>query len=388
MSLGEAAPEARLRVLRVITRLNIGGPARQALLLTRRLRPWFDTLLACGTAPRDEGELSDPEVAPARLPLVRPPSPVVDVRSLVGLRRLIAGGAPDVVHSHMAKAGTLARLAVATSHSRPVTVHTFHGHVLDGYFAGPVERAVIAAERRLARRTDAIVAVSPEVRDELLDLGIGEPRQYRVIPLGFDLSEHLAVDRPSGKLRSFLRLASDVPLVGVLGRLAPIKDHATLLEAVARIDGLHLAVLGDGELRADLESRATLPDLRGRVHFTGWWHDVPAALSDLDVVILTSRNEGTPVSLIEAGACARPVIATAVGGVRSVVRDGQTGLLAAAGDASALAEALRRLTNDPGLCASFGQAGRAYVRDRFDQERLVSDVRALYEELLDARSSP
>lgn len=368
-------------VVRLVTRLNIGGPARHALLLSRGLADEFPTLLAVGRPPPAEGEMTDPEVALVRVPLVRPVRPATDARALHTARRLLAEHRPRILHTHMAKAGLVGRTAALTLRERPRTVHTFHGHVLSGYFPGPVERGFVALERQLAMRTDVLVAVSEQVRDELLELRIGRPAQYRVIPVGLDLSAHLAVEGPSGALRSRLGVPAGVPLVGVIGRLVPIKDHPTLFEAVRRTPGAHLAVVGDGERRRELEELARTLGTADRVHFAGWWSDVPAALADLDVVALSSRNEGTPVALVEALAAGRPVVATDVGGVRSVVRDGVSGILVPPDDPSRLAAALGTLVRDPELRSRMGAAGRADVPARFGQERLLADMRSLYREL-------
>jgi len=373
--------------LRLITRLNIGGPARQALLLTRALAEDFPTLLAAGRPTEVEGELLDDSVALHRLPLVRQPDPVADLRAAHEIRRLLVGSSFKLVHTHMAKAGAVGRMVARTVTPRPRTVHTFHGHVLEGYFRPRVQAAFIEAERRLARTTDVLVAVSPEIRDELVDLGIGRPSQYRVVPLGLDLSPFLRVRQPSGQLRAQLGLGPEVPLVGIVGRLVPIKDHGTLLRSLASLDGVHLAVIGDGELRADLEQMARDLGIADRTHFTGWWGDVPAAVSDLDVVALSSLNEGTPVALIEALAGGRPVVATAVGGVPSVVVDGVNGILVPSRAVGPLADALERVLDDPGLRTRFGDEGRQSVAERFGQDRLVADIRGLYEELLASPAS-
>ncbi len=381
-------PEGRnTSVVLLITRLNIGGPAGQALLLAKGLEPEFSTLVAAGRPSAREGELTDPDVPVRRVPLVRPVSPATDARALKAVRQLVSDSRPRVLHTHMAKAGTIGRLAVLSSRSatRPRLVHTFHGHVLQGYFAGPQQRAFVELERRLARRTDVLVAVSPEIRDELVDLGIGNPGQYRVIPLGLDLAPLLAVgtgtERP-GSLRSALGLGRDVPLVGVLGRLVPVKDHATLFEAMAKTPDAHLAVLGDGELRHSLEGLASHLGIADRTHFTGWWDDVVTALADLDVVVLSSRNEGTPVALIEALAAGRPVVATDVGGVRHVVQDGETGWLCPPGDAPALAALLQRVLANRHVAAGLAEEGRRRVAEHFGRARMVADHLALYRELV------
>lgn len=376
------------RVLRVITRLNVGGPARQALLLTKALGEQFPTVLAAGRPAQTEGELGDPDVQVRPVPLVRPLSVTADARSLAAVRRLLTEVRPAILHTHMAKAGAVGRTAAATVRPRPRTVHTFHGHVLEGYFGASTERAFIAIERRMARQTDALVAVSAEVRDALLERGIGRPEQFHVIPLGFDLSRLASIRGPSGQLRQRLGLAPDTPLVAVIGRLVPIKDVPTALAVTTRLPGVHLAVVGDGESRAQLETAARELGVGDRVHFTGWWSDVPGAVSDVDVVLLTSRNEGTPVALIEAAAAAKPVVATAVGGVPLVVEDGVTGLLAQPGDAPGLAGLVDRLLGDPGARRAMGEAGRRRALGTFGQERLVSDIRALYECLLAASPAP
>lgn len=378
---------ATTSVLRLITRLNVGGPARHVLLLSRGLQPEYDTLLAAGSAPPSEGELSDGEVAVHRLPIVRNVHALHDARALHAVRRLLVARQPRVLHTHMAKAGSIGRLAVLTMppDRRPLTVHTFHGHVLRGYFGPLNERAVSAAERWLAHHTDLLIAVSPEVRDDLLALGVGRPDRFEVVPPGLDLSGFLGVNAPSGVLRRQIGVEPDAPLIGVVGRLVPVKDHITLLTAMRELPAAHLAVIGDGEQRRNLEVRAHEMGLGRRVHFAGWRYDMPAILSDLDVVALASKNEGTPVALIEASAAARPVVATAVGGVPSVVADGTTGLLAPPGDPHALADRLRALLAEPARRNAMGRAGRERVRSSFGDERLLADMRRVYSDLLSRR---
>jgi len=371
-----------IAVLRVVTRLNVGGPARQALLLTRELAEEFPTTLLAGTPTSSEGVLSDPDVPVETVPLVRQVQPVSDVRALYAVRGVIASRRPRIVHSHMAKAGAVSRLAARSfGRRRPRTVHTFHGHVLDGYFPGPVERAFLAVERRLARATDVLLAVSPEVRDALVALRIGRPAQYHLMPLGLELDPFLAIQGPSGRLRASIGVRPDVPLVGIVGRLVPIKAVEVMIEAMSDLPGVHLAVVGDGDERGRLEQLVRDRELERRVHFTGWCDDVPAAMSDLDVVALSSRNEGTPVALIEALAARRPVVATRVGGVEHVVVPDRTGLVVPPNDPQSLAGAIRRLLDDRPLGAGLAEAGRHRVSTTFGAARLVSDMRALYRDL-------
>jgi glycosyltransferase involved in cell wall biosynthesis len=370
-------------VVRLITRLNIGGPARQALLLTRELAGTYPTLLASGTATTLEGELSDPAVAVVRLPLVRPLRPATDARALASIRSLLRRYRPALIHTHTAKAGTLGRLAgISLGRRRPPMVHTYHGHVLDGYFRPAVQRSFVEVERRLARHTEVLVAVSPQTRDALLALGIGTPEQWRVVPLGLDLGRFTSPPATHGRLRARLGLGDDTPLVGAIGRLAPIKDLGVLLAAVARLPDVHVVLLGDGESRRLLEDRASRLGLTGRAHFLGWYRDVAGALADLDVVALTSRNEGTPVAIIEALASATPVVATAVGGVGFVVADRVTGLLAPPSDPAAFAEQLRRVLDDRDQARTMARAGQRDVLERFGSPRLVRDIAGLYRQLI------
>lgn len=374
--------EVPSKVLRLITRLNVGGPARQALMLTHELQSYFPTLLAAGRPSASEGELRDTHIQVRYIPLVRPVRPITDTRALVTTRRLMASLQPAIVHTHMAKAGLIGRSAAISGGHRARLVHTFHGHVLSGYFSKPSTRAFVELERALARRTDVLIAVSTQVRDDLLSMDIGRETQYRVIPVGLDLESYLTIGQAPGSLRTALSVPFDVPLVGVIGRLVAIKDHRTLLDAVAKLPDVHLAVIGDGELRPRLVRQAEQSGVARRVHFAGWWSDIPQALADLDLVALSSRNEGTPVALIEALAAGRAVVATNVGGVSSVVEDGISGYLVPPGDASMLADRIQQLLDDPGLRTKMGAAGRRHVEETFSGRRLVEQIRNLYSELV------
>jgi glycosyltransferase involved in cell wall biosynthesis len=368
-------------ILRLVTRLNIGGPSRQAFLLTRALRDEFPTVLAAGRPDPTEGEMLDPEVVVQSVPLTREVCPHVDVAALITVHRLLRSTGAHILHTHMAKAGTIGRLAARSMSERPRTVHTFHGHVLQGYFSPRAQRTFLSIERQLANRTDVLIAVSPEIRDQLLDLGVGSPTKFLVMPVGLDLSSYLAVDGPSGALRSELGINSSTPLVGSVGRLVAVKDHFTLLRAVARLPNAHLAIVGDGHLRNELESEVARRGINHRVHFLGWRYDLPSLYSDIDVVVLTSTNEGTPVAIIEALAARRPVVATDVGGVRHVIHDQRTGLLAPPGDDATIASKLSYLLAHRSWAAELGSAGRLDVSGRFGEGRLVEATRALYRSL-------
>ena len=379
-----------IRVVRVIARLNIGGPAIHATLLTARLDPArFQTTLVTGTEDAAEGNyltLHGREAAVELIPdLGREIRALRDVRTLAALMRVIRRVRPHIVHTHTAKAGAVGRLAAVLC-GVPVVVHTFHGHVLRGYFS-PAKTAVYRAiERGLARRTDRLLTVTDRVRDELLALGVGRPEQYTTVPLGFDLAPLVQAARRRGELRAELGVGS-APLVGIVARLVPIKAHEVFLDAAARIrtavPDARFLIVGDGACRPALEARVDALGLREAVRFLGWRADLDRLYADLDVVVLTSRNEGSPVALIEAMAAGVPVVSTAVGGVPDVVADGTSGLLAPMDDAAAVADHTVALLRDRVRAASMGSEGRGRVVATYSADRLVADIESLYTALVE-----
>ena len=385
-----------IRVARVIARLNIGGPAQHAILLAAGLdRTRFATTLVTGVVGRGEGDFSgmahargvDPVVIPE---LGRAIHPARDLMALIKLVRLFRALRPDIVHTHTAKAGTLGRLAARFARV-PVKIHTFHGHVLEGYFPRPVTRAFLEIERRLARTTDRLVTVSPRLKAQLLAMGIGRPEQVEVVPLGLDLERFRRARPASPALRPSLGLAEGAPLLGIVGRLVPIKDHVTLFRALARLHAegriAHLAVVGDGEERVRLEGLARSLGLGLQIHFLGWRVDLETILGELDVVICASRNEGTPVALIEAMATGTPVLSTEVGGVADLVTHGLTGWLVSPGDPDAMARGIRHLLDDGPLRGRLAAAGREVALDRHEVACLISRVEVLYTDLLPKKRS-
>ena len=377
----------RPRVLRIMTRLNVGGPARQALFLTRELQErGFDTRLVWGASGPREGTVEPgPGLPTTSMPwLTRELRPAQDLHALRDLYSLMRRWRPQVVHTHLAKAGALGRLAAQRA-GVPAIVHTFHGHVLQEYFSALKSRAFVQAERALAARTDALVAVAPWVRDELLAMGIGSERNWHVVPVGVDLDPLLTSRPDQREARARLGLPLDGPIVGCVGRLVAIKDHDTFFRAAARVatavPDATFVLAGDGELRERLQAEATAL-LGDRVRFLGWVDDLPSLYSAFDVVALTSRLEGTPVSLIEASAAGKPVVATNVGGVGDVVRDGNTGLLVPPRDPIAVAANVLTLLQDPEGARRMGEEGARWVEGRFSDRRLADDLTGLYGELL------
>jgi len=393
---GSASSTRPIRVARVIARMNVGGPAQHVTFLSTGMdRMRFDTILITGVVGGNEGDFLPAARARGARPLVIPElgptvRPAHDLVSLMKLARLFRDFRPDIVHTHTAKAGALGRVAARLA-GVPLCVHTFHGHVLEGYFSAAKARLFLAAERGLARITDRIITVSSRVRQALLSLGIGQPGQVEVIPLGLDLSRFLPSPKGSTDLRQRLHIPPGTPILGTVGRLVPIKDHPTLIHALGLLPGgdraPHLLVVGDGERRQTLQELVQRLDLGSRIHFLGWRDDLEAILPELDVVICCSKNEGTPVALIEAMAAGVPVLSTDVGGVGDLVTHGETGWLIPPGDPTALAHSIRTLLADPALAGRLAAAARPIALERHDVKGLIHRMEALYTGLMAGKQS-
>jgi glycosyltransferase involved in cell wall biosynthesis len=392
-----AASVGAIRVLRVIARMNIGGPPYHVSMLSGRLdRARFQTLLAYGTVGPGEASsefLAQQEgcsvsVVRGLTPEIRP---IADLRALMELIRLIRRYRPHIVHTHTAKAGFLGRLAAVLSPGRrPIIVHTYHGHVLEGYFGCATTAVYRYLERRLARFSDCLVGVSQSTVDDLVRLKVASRDRFRVVPLGLDLRRFLHPDPDAaGALRARCGASPTDVLVAYVGRLVPIKRVELVLLAVAgaRRAGaaVRLVVVGDGQRRASLERLAHELDIADVVRFLGYVPDASTVAAAADIAILSSDNEGTPVWLIEASAAGRPAVATRVGGVPDVVLP-DAGVLVGRGDHSALAEGVAQLARDPRLRAKMGARAREHVTRSFSIERLLTDIEGLYEELLTRRA--
>ena len=381
----------RARVLRVITRLNVGGPAIHAALLSSRLdRERFETLLVTGQEGPAEGSMRelgrlDPGIGITVVPaLGRDVSPARDLRALAAVVAIARAYRPDIVHTHLAKAGFVGRIAGRLAGARAV-VHTYHGSVFRGYFGERESALYLAIERALAKVSSRVISITPRQRQDLIALGVAPAEKIVTIPLGLDLEPFR---RPPDRreARAALGLPVDGPLVGIVARLVPVKDVTTFLRAFAltreRVPDATAFIVGDGEERAALERLSGELRLGVACRFVGWRADMPNVYAAADLVALSSLNEGSPVSLIEAMAAGRPVVATAVGGVPDVVRDGETGTLVPPRDHAALGAALAELLRDGELARRYGEQGRAAAYPRFDASRLVSDIERLYDELL------
>lgn len=385
-----------LRILRIIARLNVGGPARHVAILDHGLnRRGHTTMLAFGPVGEGEGSLED---LMAGLPtyrideLGRRIRLLDDAVAFVKIFRLIRAFRPDIVHTHTAKAGTLGRLAAALHNllagggGRARLVHTFHGHVLEGYFGRIGNWLVRIIERSLGRLTDRIVAISTRQHDDLSRrFRICSADRIAVVPLGLDLDDLLSLDASHPTLRGSLGIAEQAVVIGFIGRLVPIKDPLSLVAAFAEIaasapDAV-LLIAGCGPLEQAVRCEVAIRGLQSRVRWAGWQRDLATLYATCDIVVLVSRNEGTPVAIIEAMAAGRAVVATAVGGVPDVIEHERTGLLVASGSSTAIAAAILRLLQDPCLRGELGGRARDEARRRFRRERLVEEIERLYLEL-------
>lgn len=380
-----------MRIVHVIARLNVGGAALSVLeLAAGQRRRGHDVLVVAGTVPRGEAsmeELADElEVPYLHVPsLQREVSLRADMSAVHALRSLIRTRRPDVLNTHTSKAGTTGRIAAALAGSaRPrATVHTFHGHVLSGYFSPRRERAYRLVERALAHATDRLIAVSDQVREDLVRFHVAPREKFAVVPYGFDLDSRLQTDSATrAAKRAALGVDDAAFVIGWAGRLTQIKRPLDLVRAAAAVDGSVLVLAGDGELRPEVEREARALGIEDRVRLLGYVDDMGSWYAAFDAFLLTSQNEGAPVVAIEAQAAGVPVVATNAGGTRTVVENDTTGFLVTIGDVAAIAERLERLRDDAGERERLGAAGAARMREQFSVDRMVDDVERVYREIL------
>ncbi|HVE73841.1 MAG TPA: glycosyltransferase [Mycobacteriales bacterium] len=378
-----------LRVLCVIARMNVGGPALEVASLAAGLdRARIDYRVLSGAVGEDEADYlklrGTGDVVRPVPGLGRSLRPGSDLIALRGLIREIRAFRPDIVHTHTAKAGVLGRVAARTCRV-PAIVHTFHGHLLFGYFSPRITAAVVATERLLAKGSTRLVTVGAQVRDDLLAARVGRAEQYVVVAPGVALPP--APTRAAA--RATLRLPATGPVVSLVARLTTIKRPDRFIALAHELAREHpeatFVVCGEGDQL--LAMRAAAKPLGERIRFLGWRADVETVYAATDVVVLTSDNEGMPVSLIEAALCGRPAVATGVGSVAEVVADEVTGLLAEP-SAAALTTAVDRLLRDPELAARLGAAAAVRAAELFSRERLVADTERLYTEIAQEKGLP
>lgn len=404
---------SQTRIIRVIARLNVGGPAKHVVWLTAGLQDSnYRSLLVAGSVPAGEEDMGyfadDAGVTPFYIPEMSREISLNDAVTVWKLFRLFLRERPDIVHTHTAKAGTVGRVAgffyrwltplALVGRPRPCKfVHTYHGHVFHSYYGRGRTRMFLAIERLLARFvTDRLIVISAQQRAEIgNDFRVGREGQIKVVPLGLDLQVFADHASRRARFRQELGVDDDTVLVGIVGRLTEIKNHRMFLNSVARLNSgpkMRFVVIGDGSLRQGLEQHARSLGLKETdVIFTGGRRDPEYFYPALDIVALTSLNEGTPLTLIEAMANARPVVATGVGGVVDllgpVVEDGRyqicaRGILVPRGEEEAFAAALKKLAADRQLQKDLGARGLEFVNRVYGKERLVEDIKGLYRELM------
>ncbi len=391
------------RVLRILNRFNLGGPTYNAAYLSKYLKGDFETLLVGGL--NDASEKNSEYIArdlglePVIIPeMLRELSPSSDFLAYQKIKRIIRDYRPDIVHTHASKAGALGRLAAINSHV-PVVVHTFHGHVFDGYFNSWKTSFYKSIERYLARKSSRIIAISDTQKwDITRRYGVCPADKVSVIPLGFDLSRFREnMDEKRMLFRQKYQIADDEIAIGIIGRLVPVKNHAMFLRAFRRVQNesnrkIRAFIVGDGELREVVKQNAFdlgIEFVNGHddyrpapLTFTSWITEMDYVNAGLDIVALTSINEGTPVSLIEAQAAGKPVVTTRVGGIENVVAPGKTALLTSNDDANEFASNILKLVENDQLRHEFSSHGWEQVGEKFHYTRLVNDMENLYDSLL------
>lgn len=381
----------KLRVMRIIARLNIGGPSIHTSLLAQGLdsRGWTTRLIA-GRVSEDEGDMSYYAESRGVKPhyirnMGREISFVNDTITFVSLCNEIRKFKPHVIHTHTAKAGFLGR-AAGIFMGVPIMVHTFHGHVFHSYFSPFKTGLFLTIERTLAKFTDRIITVGEIQRSEILGYGIGNPTKVKSIPLGFDFSNLLITSELRAKNRQINNIKEDDFVIGIVARLVPVKDHNLFLDAAAlavkKNPKLKFMIIGDGELREELVKKVKDTGLEEQVIFTGWKTDLNEIYSSLDAATLTSKNEGLPVTLIEALASGIPVVSCDVGGVKDIIDVNKSGLVVFKRCPHDLADAYVKLSSNPKNARQMGEYGLEITRKRFSHLRLVNDMDRLYRKLL------
>lgn len=374
----------RIRVMRIIARMNVGGPAVQVSGLMRDINSVeFDHRLYTGFCAADEADYLETVVTDVEATRIegfgRSVSLGGDVKAFFALVRAIRSFKPHVIHTHTAKAGFLGRIASIVSLQPSIRVHTFHGHLLHGYFGLFKRSLVVIAETVLALFTHELLAVGVKVRQDLLDAGIGKPEKFGIMPPGLTIGQL----PPRKKSQESYGLSSSRLQCAYIGRVTQIKRPDRFLDVVSEIKkrGLDIEffMAGDGTLLDECRERAESEDLP--VKILGWQSDIEKILSAADIVILTSDNEGTPLSLIQAGMAGLPVVTTNVGSVSEIVLSGKTGVITGLG-VNELADALEKLVNSSDLRATMGAAAREFTTANFGVDRLVKDHEALYKKLL------
>lgn len=392
-----------IRILRIVNRFNLGGPTFNAAYLTKYLYPDFETMLIGGIHEDQEESsefiLNSLGIHATVLPEIRRSiNGISDIQAYIKIKKIIKDFKPHIVHTHASKAGMLGRKA-AFDMNVPIVVHTFHGHVFHSYFNTLKTKTFIHIERQLAQKTDRIIAISPSQKEELSKIyRIAEEEKFEVIPLGIDLTRFVENQEEKRYIfRKEHQIDDDEIAIGIVGRLAPIKNHQLFIKAIARAKQqsgkkIRAFIVGDGETRYVLEALAHQYNLsispnghttqKPDIRFTSWIKQVDYVYAGLDIVALTSLNEGTPVSLIEAQAAAKPIVSTNVGGIKDIVIENKTALLSDPSDEEAFISNLISLINNAELRKKMSHTGKDFMLSNYHYLNLVQNTKELYNKLL------
>ena len=373
-----------VKVMQIIARMNVGGPAVLVADLVKKLDPQgFSTVLVTGYCDKNESDYLDEvarDVVAIRIPgLGRSISPLKDLTAFFLLIKEIRKFKPDVIHTHTAKAGVLGRLAGLIARPQATRIHTFHGHLLHGYFGSSKTRLVILLERFLGLITYRFISIGNIVKNDLVQAGIAKVSKFEVIYPGLQ-----ELDRyPKPDARSTLGLEPLKKYLVFVGRLTSIKRPERLIDLARFLKDKHpeswLLITGAGELLNALSAQAQKEALP--ITFFGWRNDIGAILSASDIAVLCSDNEGIPLTLIQASQAGLPIVSTNVGSVSDIVLDGVTGLLTEV-SSRGLIKGVSTLLADPALCERFGMAGQERAREFFSSRAMVERHQRLYSQSL------
>jgi glycosyltransferase involved in cell wall biosynthesis len=384
--------ERPIKIINLLSRMNIGGPSVHTVLLTKYLEnDDYHSVLVSGSLSEGEGDMSylvDQYNIEHRTikTLQREISLIDDLKAVIDLYKLFRREKPHIVHTNLAKAGMVGRIAAWLARV-PVILHTYHGHVFSGYFSDTRTRFYILIERIMALLSTKIIAVSEMIKNDICSIyKITSAKKVSVIPLGFELAKMESLDKYRGTYREEFSVPNDAPVIGIVGRLTGIKNHHLFVDIanllVRENKNIHFLIVGDGELRREIEIKVETLGLSGNVHFTGWITERSKMYADLDLMLLTSKNEGTPVTVIEAMYYKIAVISSNVGGLSDLVEDGKTGFLVNSLIAEDYVPVILKLLQSLQEKEQIGLNAHKFILDQFNVDRLVTDMTGLYLELL------
>jgi glycosyltransferase involved in cell wall biosynthesis len=384
-----------IKIINLLSRMNIGGPSVHTVLLTKYLdNEKYQSILVSGTLSEGEGDMSylveQYHIEHRSIKtLQRKISVIDDLKAVLELYRLFKKEKPQIVHTNLAKAGMVGRLAAWLA-GVPVILHTYHGHVFSGYFSATKTSLYIFIEKFIALISTKIVVVSEMIKKDICSVyKITKEKNISVIPLGFELDNMASLDKYRGSFRKQFSIPEDSLVIGIVGRITGIKNHQLFVD-VANIllqfnNKIHFLIVGDGELREEIEKAVYDLGISENLHFTGWITATAKMYADLDIMLLTSKNEGTPVTVIEAMYYKIPVVSSNVGGLSDLIEDGKTGFLVNSLIAEDYIQVIVKLLESLQVRDKIGFTAHKFITDQFNVNRLITDMTELYTELLNKK---